>query len=647
MVAMHESASLDGQQSATQQAPSTARGPSNASHIEPSSLKASPRNSIALHQAGRTVVPAALAWQRSAGNRAVAHLITSSRGPRALLVQRLLHLPSFQNVEDQKQQLGAVQEAANSYNEGAKQGPAESLAKLRAVERSVYTWFNGFARHPVNEVPNANALLAFLKQAEAEYTQIIANNSLAASPGDGLWNDIVRGQGSIIIEGDEGFRNQMLAAIHRILSKPFGRDLIKRLAYSPGEYGGIVIAADLSARMRQAPIPEPQGSAAVPMSDLHKETENASKMRGAGHSGSSHQIPDPLRLHTLLTTGSGNRVDIGASSYERGAPSGSLVKIASGGGFVLGRDLNPALMPAYVTLGHELGHALRLLHGAPLNDADWADIGVVDRVEQALWNNPEEYVNILAVENSLREEHGLAPRTYHAGELKSVFHERRKFKFEERLFGRVNRARNPDLLQTTPQAIRLQEMNVVHPDFGDDSVWGGIKKQLQGLKRLAKLDDNNLVSAAIADQEVERDAGLLADMIRLGKEKHSVMDAIVYACRLQSRWSVIARLWAKFPPGYLVSAVTAREYLFEIDPARKRLSEVLTNLLQASRQGGQWALVAEFVKLVPSEVFAAGLEPAEFESNVDPEGNIPVEVQYQPVSGRYKGAIVTYVRKQM
>src|SRR5262249_49338549 len=36
--------------------------------------------------------------------------------------------------------------------------------------------------------------------------------------------------------------------------------------------------------------------------------------------------------------------------------------------------------------------------------------------ERKLWNNAEEFVNISAVEGSLRQEHGLESRQYHAGD---------------------------------------------------------------------------------------------------------------------------------------------------------------------------------------------------------------------------------------
>jgi hypothetical protein len=90
--------------------------------------------------------------------------------------------------------------------------------------------------------------------------------------------------------------------------------------------------------------------------------------------------------------------------------------------------------PEYITLAHELGHALNQLAGsATLNNEEIfkllaGDVGTFEEKGPARkqWSNLEELLNIKGLENAIREEVGLAARGGHAAVV------------DEELIGRLN-----------------------------------------------------------------------------------------------------------------------------------------------------------------------------------------------------------------
>jgi hypothetical protein len=81
------------------------------------------------------------------------------------------------------------------------------------------------------------------------------------------------------------------------------------------------------------------------------------------------------------------------------------------------KDRNEIPTPNFITLGHELGHAVHMLTGVALGKQEISDqllplVATPGVVEQD-WSNLEEYANINSVENALRAEFGMKSRYGH------------------------------------------------------------------------------------------------------------------------------------------------------------------------------------------------------------------------------------------
>lgn len=114
--------------------------------------------------------------------------------------------------------------------------------------------------------------------------------------------------------------------------------------------------------------------------------------------------------------------------YNRNKGVGAFVTIAPGAGRHENRRHHQILNPAWVTLGHELGHATHMraggtdLHDAPRTDPDPGSQetsimirlgkGAPEKMHQQ-WQNGEEFLNINTWENFLRTDAGLAMRASH------------------------------------------------------------------------------------------------------------------------------------------------------------------------------------------------------------------------------------------
>lgn len=283
-----------------------------------------------------------------------------------------------------------------------------------------------------------------------------------------LWSDLLNGTGNILItetqdykstvdESDqqvdhEGFRMKVLAAFARLLSGEFGRQLVSEANQNTGGQKTITIRPGLSKKEGDIPAEELLAStkdgdkASLEELDLNQWFGNLKKGSKNWNKKNkqlkkyfpeiqlNQQMSETARLKTMhelrpvkVTGGEfsmGFRVKIGNvfRYYRFGSGASSEIVMPSDlgdtGNLAMSRfidqDENEILVPVFISLGHELGHAIHNIHGASSGPAqsleDVAGHGINTRDYSGTL---EEVVTIRGVENSLRKEHGLSGRHSH------------------------------------------------------------------------------------------------------------------------------------------------------------------------------------------------------------------------------------------
>ena len=196
-----------------------------------------------------------------------------------------------------------------------------------------------------------------------------------------VWGSVQANAGNLrITQGGAAFREQTLASVARLLEHQHGRDMLHELDTNPhgAAHAPIEIGADWSTAFALANREHQAGSWATP------------------------RVPD---------TQHHRRVD----AHNAGPGVGSYVQIDRGGReSATGAHGTAVPMPYYLTLGHELGHALHNVQGTQAaRPEDNPGFEALGHIEQTLWSNAEEHQNITAHENPLRTQHGLPLRSYH------------------------------------------------------------------------------------------------------------------------------------------------------------------------------------------------------------------------------------------
>ncbi len=537
---------------------------------------------------------------------------------------------------DQQDDLDTIAELLVLYNQinpGGDLKFQKRLGALKALEEGVYLWFNFNATKKTDDVENAVFLKTFLSEIKQEHQSIVTQIASIpnAVPVDSsnltkkettkvrnIWNNLLKNSGNIEIRDDgNGFRDSMLAAFAKLLEGEFGRRMLTDLDKNRG--GGeqkIIIGADFSQELGDD---EEAKSEAIPRSRLDPQREKENKLLGSGSDNARTDLPtfnkkkenfSAEEFHDfIIGTDGKDKFKWGDEAFKKGKGTGSLVRIAPEGDYNLDEDGNQTLVPEYITLGHELGHAQRILRGASLQGEDIADVGVTDEAEKKLWTDVEEFVNINAVENRLRDEHGLSKRKLHAGDPDTVKFEKnlQAFSLQWDNWKTTIPVVSTALLKFHPLGLKLGNYTTVKPDFASDKVMKRIKKELTTLDPDAK---NVSTMWQIAGQALRSDNSLMISMAYLmpkllphidngtlnGLKKEIIQSMVRYGC-LQKNWSPADKviLWMRQQKNY--------------SPLKQEIKTVVS-------KGG----------LIP--FFRAGLTHQEFENDVDPNTEVNVELEY-------------------
>ncbi len=634
----------------------------------------------------------------------------------------------------QQQQLGIISGNLEGYHQidvGADLDFQLRLGALKALLSSIHQWFDLFKTGDVDSVTNTAYLKTVYAEAEQEHQDLIVQISQTqhlpvntqgmphteVAKITQIWTDLLAGSGNIEIrETAAGFRNRMLAAFAKLLEGQFGRTMLHDMNTNRG--GGeqkIIVGDNFANETGGNERPE---SEAIPRSSLDPLRENAHKMIGSTGDDARMDLPthneigdnfDPENFHDfLIGNDQTNLVKWGNEARRKGTGTGSLVRIAQdGGGYNIGENDSQIIMPEFVTLGHELGHAQRLLRGAPLHTEQMTDMGVTDSADKLLWNNPEEYVNINAVENRIRDEHSLSKRKYHVGDMNSVRFERNRAQFTDQymnwfdtlnpyqrsMFGfhpigeivRDYYAVKPDwadpvvlqqannnlltlqqdvlsqtelwtqatvYLQQNPHLLGMVRINMKHiiPYISNEALTHvpvGVANEF--VRYYVQNNNNQYLNRIITWVETNNNKEPFIFAINQGIADRFLNENAFQEFYLQDNRSV------NYLPQLLTASGNAgnwqivREFYLQDNRSVNYLSQLLT----ASRNAGNWQVVRILMSqgsAMQIRFFELGLTDTEFERSVDPNASIDVEIEYNTVDPKawfFKHMHHVYVRKQM
>lgn len=363
---------------------------------------------------------------------------------------------------------GDIAAAVIAYNTGLDIKPGKQrLTELHAIEHSAYAWFRTQTVPNFESLPIALSMKRLLTSIQEENENLVrpavqdlsidppvANFDALGQPEQDqvrkIWSDLVSGEGNIQITEMQtvanrepiphaGFRIQVLTSFARLLSADFGRKLVAEINRSTDGKNLVTIKPGLTQERDGVGAAEllaaPQSSEGADLIELPAEqlkldqhgrdelyplldlgATEASRMQAM------HQLrPVPLR-EGVSTQGISALVDGERVYYRFGSGSGSSVTYPSdlrdGSNDPMSRYVddawNEVIVPVFIALGHELGHALHSLQGASSAQAQsLLPVAGAGFKPGDYSNLLEEIVTIRGVENMLRAEHGITGRHSH------------------------------------------------------------------------------------------------------------------------------------------------------------------------------------------------------------------------------------------
>jgi hypothetical protein len=421
---------------------------------------------------GRTL---AFALQRSAGNRAVAGMVkvararvTSGRDFRASVPVRTGATPGDLALAPIEKR---IKTRLVRYNRIATD-PTQLAARIQLLgelDHEIYSWFNALQSTdfdidtPGLPEPRAVFMRRLMEELDREHVNVV-HRSMAAgivpiygaglsapemTRATALWNSVSQGAGMLQIEsgGDVGFERKTLSSLAKMLHTQTGRDAIEFLDAPPPGPGapagvnGALLPVHPSWGTRLTGyetfiIPETQalrqaGIAGATGTGEDSANKPLSQVHGAGPGQSGYTrlpaAPAPAALggypvvtnareynRALLEGKPGFAIDpVGPGGvreyYEFGTGEGNAL-VMKYGQFArgIGAGNVEVISPDFVLLAHEMGHAVRVRGGGYAADEQFGWFGEAPPNWQ---NKAEEMSNVIGIENPVRQESGITPRT--------------------------------------------------------------------------------------------------------------------------------------------------------------------------------------------------------------------------------------------
>ena len=329
--------------------------------------------------------------------------------------------PEFSTIADL---LDSYSELEDTDEDDEDEATRQEMTRLLyEIEHEAYAWYSEHpaAEDAANEETGQSKneyhdiIIALLRDVEEERIglakRIVSNEDDIWVPGiddmeegeqrrtQGLWKGLLGNRGRLKVKASasEDEKAKIYANYLQLVSGAQGRQLLTRAMAGNRANQSHVITIDpsIGGEPEAAPINSPASHRRFP----------ANHPRFAESVDETQQITLTERElgETVAGPGSGSVVNF------RDSPQ--VGKLYALGPHNIDDPVKPyELMPAFLVLGHELGHAVRQQHGestvrfkSPFHDTR----------EGHTWHNREEQAVITGTENKLRREHDLGARKYH------------------------------------------------------------------------------------------------------------------------------------------------------------------------------------------------------------------------------------------
>lgn len=349
------------------------------------------------------------------------------------------------------QELQTLVDALNNYqNIDPANDPtcSQRMTALAAIDAECNKWFRNTAVKSLKDQPGAKEMAKLLKKSEQAHEQLVAATKddpnvvpfdtsnlspLEVNARKAVWRGIVDGTAQVSVGGSEKFQKKTNAQIAKMLQGKTGYDILNYLSapkgINPGPNDRIVLADK---------VPNDLKTNQNLMAN-DREVSYALELDANAPKSLKQGVPvvgdeDPTEYPTLTRTADlqqaifagAKGVIVSGKKYEFGGGTGSFVKTVpphSGDedSDTAGHGNTEIITPGFVTLAHELGHAVNIRAGAATRDhpelmqalCKAEDPTLTDQRIEDLWSNGEEYFNISNVENGMRRDHGLPLRVAH------------------------------------------------------------------------------------------------------------------------------------------------------------------------------------------------------------------------------------------
>ncbi len=396
--------------------------------------------------------------RRSVHGKGVHQFVSEANHGRGV-IQYLMTEENFNDQLDlksepkQNEALILVEKNLTNYNKIDLVGSSlqDKLSAMNMLQRSIYSWFDLAKRSKMRkehiEFPNIGLMDELIKETDEEHVTLVNQTRQISGevPIDTngmsqkdialvmkLWKSIIKEKGNLKVTGSDEFKDRQYANIAKLLQGSSGRQLVQSIdkRFWWGNKS-VTIGEDFANNPALKGEKQPEGSYTFAsqkgqeqlltldeptlMDELTEKTYSRHKEDGGLAAGIENTIRGGKHVGFQIA---------GENNYHRfNWGSNALLRMddsEEGHSDLIDASEDNIINPEFITLGHELGHAMRMQRGTGLSKLGGTlgglnSLGVNTKEDQERWTNPEEFVNITQVENPIRKEHGISERAFHTG----------------------------------------------------------------------------------------------------------------------------------------------------------------------------------------------------------------------------------------